>query len=158
MDLNNYFYAKRDRLNSLYGFLKRQADIFLYITHAQKDAECNWWWWQYFKINGVHTWGNLPCIWSHKDAQLSHLGTENATHDIYMHVRDSPEVNTSMLCGKMQDPQNVNMLFTSMCYKNVSFHKLMELNKKKIHNFVSRRLWSTPLQLLSKKCPERQIS
>ena len=138
------------------GFLKQQAHIFLYIIHAQKDAECNWWKWQYFKMNGVHTWGNPPYECSRKDAQMSHLGTENSPHGIYMHVRDSPEVK--MLCGKMQDAQNLNMPFTWKCYKNVSFHRLMKLNKKKTYNFVSRRRWSTPLQLLSWKCPERQIS
>jgi hypothetical protein len=111
------------------GFLKQQAHIFLYIIYAQKDAECNWWRWQYFKMNGVHTWGNPPYELSRKDAQLSYLGKENAPHDIYIHVR------VNMLCDKMQHVQKVNMPFNWMCYKNVSLDKMMELNKKKMYNF-----------------------
>jgi hypothetical protein len=68
--------------------------------------------------------------------QLSHLGTEKAPHDVYMHVRDFPEIN--MVCGKIHDAQNFNAPFTWICYKNVSFNTSMEQNEKKMRNFVSR--------------------
>jgi hypothetical protein len=83
-------------------------------------------------------------------------GTEKAPYGIYMHVRDSTEVNK--VCGKIHDAHNFNMEFTWTCYKNVSFHTSMERNEKKMCNFVSRRRWRTPLHSLSTKISERQIS
>jgi len=54
-----------------------------------------------------------------------------------MHVGDSQKLK-HCVAKKKHDVQNVNMPFTWMCYKNVSFHKLMELNKKKMCNLLSK--------------------